>query len=764
MVGPIMVTISGGSKVCNNACSRAGGGVEVADDAKLTITGGSSVCSNRGVHGAGLHVDNHAQLEINGGSSVCGNVAKHMAGAIDLVSNSTSKIINATICNNTGGRWSRVGGAGVVVNGHPSLYIESSQVFGHWLEGEASGGAFLLLEHGNMTFGPGVMLANNTVRFGHGGASIAAYDNTATVSIHPNSSVDGRLLTKCDRSIYLGRLPCLEGEYQGSATCQCCPEHQFGFEANATYCYPCPEHAFCPGGLVILPKQGYYHSSERSAQMHACPIASSCLGNAKCARGYTGNLCGACAKGYGQTLPLRCGKCMASAHQFGVYIVLVSFTVVLITVTVHFTLQDNKAGDNAVRPSDLCKVLAQFLQYLVILGSMSVPWPRFMTWVFSAATVVFGGGASGQAMSLSLDCWLAHFVPNNKVPLAVQRQLALVVVSVAILLAVILLMSAVHIFKKVVRVWRRRGTTCGAGTLLWCKLRVAVLVVAFYAYPTLVKVSVNFFACLRIDDKESKQPYPKYYVLNHTSGYWVQDIQQECFSGWHKAWALSFGVLFSTILCVAVPVSLWLFLFFKKKSVADPTFREHYGFLYRNFRDRWVWWEAIWAGQTVLLTAVSVFHFMLQAYYALFAMCLVLLLSAALQLIARPYAEKELHRLHLTSTLCLFLNAWLSIALFADAVDAKEETLHPLHTTIGVVLVVMDSLFIIWCVCKIVKAVVPTVLQGVVDCYTKAKACWGSCHGIVCSTNGSRLHGFKQHKLPVLRNAQQGISAAAAEA
>jgi hypothetical protein len=129
---------------------------------------------------------------------------------------------------------------------------------------------------------------------------------------------------------------------------------------------------------------------------------------------------------------------MPPAQQFGVDVVLVFVAVVLITLTVHFTWQDNKAGDKAVRPSDLCKVLAQFLQYLVILGSMSVRWPKFLTLSFCAATVVFGG-ASGQAMSL--DCWLATYVPQQQLPLAVQRQLALFVVSVGILLAVILLMS-----------------------------------------------------------------------------------------------------------------------------------------------------------------------------------------------------------------------------------------------------------------------------------------------------------------------------------
>ena len=281
-------------------------------------------------------------------------------------------------------------------------------------------------------------------------------------------------------------------------------------------------------------------------------------------------------------------------------------------------------------------------------------------------------------------------MPLKQPPLAVQRQLALFVVSVGILLAVILLMSCVHMVKGAVKAWRRGQAFRWHLTQLLRKLRVAVLVVAFYAYPTLVNASLSFLlACaLMISPSSHTRSMQSSTTLQ---GYWVQDIQQECFAGWHMDWALGFGLPAVVILCLNVPVGLCLFLVIKKKCTADPGFREHYGFLYRNYTDRWVWWEAVWAGQTVLLTAVSVFHFMLQAYYALFAMCLVLLLSAGLQLIARPYAQNELHRLHLTSTWCLFFNAWLSFALFDDAVDAREATLRPLHTSIGVVQVLLAA-------------------------------------------------------------------------
>jgi hypothetical protein len=88
---------------------------------------------------------------------------------------------------------------------------------------------------------------------------------------------------------------------------------------------------------------------------------------------------------------------------------------------------------------------------------------------------------------------------------------------------------------------------------------VTLLVTAFFAYPTLVKAALSFFACVRIDETNSEQPYPEYSIRNHTAGYWVSAIQQECFAGWHRSWALGFGfpavvILFFRCACVAMVV------------------------------------------------------------------------------------------------------------------------------------------------------------------------------------------------------------------
>lgn len=225
---------------------------------------------------------------------------------------------------------------------------------------------------------------------------------------------------------------------------------------------------------------------------------------------------------------------------------------------------------------------------------------------------------------------------------------------------------------------------------------MTLLVTAFYAYPTLAKAGLSFFACLHIDDP-SKQPHLDYSIRNHTAGYFVGAIDHECFVGWHRSWALGLGLPALLVLCVGVPVGMFAFMWCNKARTADASFQEHYGFLCRNYTHSKPGWESVWAVQTVLLAAISVFHFTIQAYYALLLMGFVLLLSAAAQVAAQPYTQLHLHRLNLASTCCLFPIVWLSLALFSDSVAASSATLRSLHITAAAVVVAIACVFIIVC-------------------------------------------------------------------
>jgi hypothetical protein len=198
-------------------------------------------------------------------------------------------------------------------------------------------------------------------------------------------------------------------------------------------------------------------------------------------------------------------------------------------------------------------------------------------------------------------------------------------------------------------------------------------------------------------------------------------------------------------------------LWINKLKTPNAAFREHYGFLFRNYTDSKPWWEAVWAVQVVLLTAISVFHFTLQAYYALLLMALILLLSIGAQVVARPYAQPLLHKLHLASTCCLFLLVWLSLSLFSAPVEVDRVTLGRAHTALAVVMVVLACSFVLWCVGTIVRVASPVLMVCATRSVTWVRGCTGgtgSCHQPIAHKSVGRHSGSQQQASgPVIEQA-----------
>jgi hypothetical protein len=750
--------IEGQSIVCNNTSLGAagGGGIGVVEQAQLVVVTGSEVCNNRGGLGAGgIFVSGDAHMIVRN-ARIINNFAAGSGGGVGVVGNGYVAVFDSVIANNTCLGINQTYGGGAIVAGDNAtvLLFDGTRLVSNKAVG-LPGGAFALTGNASTTIAAGVVLLDNSVvssaktqlSVPFGLVGVTGW--TSKLDIQPGVLGDGAPLTKCNRSIALGRRPCGIGEYDSGwpSACLCCPVFTYSFESNVTVCQQCPANADCSADIVS-PVEGYWHSSPRSLQIHRCPIVGVCQHGGVCVSGYTGNLCGQCADGYGTTAPLRCGQCMSPRLQLGVYGALVGGTVLFVTTTVHFTWQDNKAGDKSLRPSDLIKVLVQFLQYTVILGSISIPWPAFVKGMFTAATAVFGVG-SGQA--LSLDCWLPYYV-SSKLPVALQRQLSYFVGALVVAVACVVLMNLLHVCNRMLKACMSKPTRGGrqqqAPKLhFWSRLRVTLLVTAFYAYPTLVKGALSFFACLRIDDPDSKQPYPEYSIRSHAAGYFVSAIEQECYAGWHRAWALGFGLPAVLVLCLGVPVGLWLFLWRSKTKTSDAAFREHYGFLFRNYKESRPWWEAVWSVQTVLLTAISVFHFTIQAYYALMLMELVLLLSVAAQVTARPYAQPLLHRLHLASTCCLFFLVWLSLTLFSASVVPDSIAVGRANTAVGAVMIVVACAFVLCCLGMIVRLASPVLGDCVSSTAAWLRACTGgvaSCHQLKSPKQSGQQSGRSQ--------------------
>jgi hypothetical protein len=268
----------------------------------------------------------------------------------------------------------------------------------------------------------------------------------------------------------------------------------------------------------------------------------------------------------------------------------------------------------------------------------------------------------------------------------------------------------------------KTGTTPQPALLVLRKLPVTLLVLAFYAYPTLLRASLGFFACVRIDRlvQADGSPLPPGATapLSHPLGYWASNITQECFEGYHKGWALGLGLPSILLWCIVVPVAMGMGLFLCRAKASTDSFREHFGFLYRNYRPERVWWEAVWAARTVALTLISVFTVPMNRYFSVLALLMVFWASAVLQNVFRPYASPTLHRMHMVSTSCLAATTVGALAIFAydiqDPYAAKR-----LRIAIAVLVLLVNVLFVAWCLWQLL----PVVKEWSLIAYSMAKSC-----------------------------------------
>jgi hypothetical protein len=410
---------------------------------------------------------------------------------------------------------------------------------------------------------------------------------------------------------------------------------------------------------------------------------------------------------------------MRAAVQLFLYLLVSFSTVLVVNYTIHATWKGNIEGGRNIYITDYIKVLVQFLQYLVIIGSLSVPWPLFdvQQWLQAIGIVVTLG--SGQA--ISLDCWLYNYVPQGRVPIAIQRQLVYFLTPVFALAFVLALQWLSWAIQRWVFCKPRGRAAAHSPLLLLRKLPVTVLVLVFYAYPALTRASLSFFACVGIDKPLSafdEVPEGAAAPLSHKWGYWASAITQQCFAGYHLGWSVGLGLPSVLFWCVGIPVAMGVGLYLCRDRADSDSFREHFGFLYCTYRPERMWWEAVWAARTVVLTLISVFAFPMQRYYSVLSLLLVFWASAALQNVFKPYEFVTLHRMHLLSTSCLAAATLGALAMFAYNIE--ESTANGLRIAITVLVFVINLISVGWCCVNLA----PALKEWYIDTAAAVKA-WG---------------------------------------
>lgn len=132
------------------------------------------------------------------------------------------------------------------------------------------------------------------------------------------------------------------------------------------------------------------------------------------------------------------------------------------------------------------------------------------------------------------------------------------------------------------------------------------------------------------------------YQAAAVGSWWVEDMSQLCYSrsSYHRGWALGLGIPMTLLFCVALPASVFVFMWISRKQgkLADVQFQEHYAFVYRLWKEKWCWWESVTLLQTIALVIVSTFAFALGGYFQCLLSSAVLVVVLVLLLIVKPHA------------------------------------------------------------------------------------------------------------------------------
>ncbi|KAF6253379.1 hypothetical protein COO60DRAFT_1547233, partial [Scenedesmus sp. NREL 46B-D3] len=319
-------------------------------------------------------------------------------------------------------------------------------------------------------------------------------------------------------------------------TCEPCLPGSYSLDPSLALCQPCPEGASCPGGAVILPLPGWWHSAAYSPQLHRCPNADAChssretlqncasnmtcsasseYAQLQCNTAYTGNICGACTAGFGATKPFHCRACMKPAVIITLYVLVYTFSL---------AESGRPQQDGQQQVASLLRCLVLYSQWILLVASLNIDWPASIAY---PVQVVAWFWSTANAEALSFSCLLSN---SSALPASAQGVLFYVVLPVIVLVLLLLLEALLS------KLLHKRAVSAAAQSA--DRLASIAMVVVFFFLPSVLRTVFGLFVCIPLDS-----PVSPPYSAQAVGSFWVYDVGTQCFGpGWHKALSLGLGL------------------------------------------------------------------------------------------------------------------------------------------------------------------------------------------------------------------------------
>lgn len=459
-------------------------------------------------------------------------------------------------------------------------------------------------------------LIAGTVEFqlSKGRAQLVGYQITA----QPGSLVTLKLIpVNWDISVSLNisafmRL-CKAGEHLNGLICEICSYGYFSLSPDME-CTRCPFTAECLGNFTLVPKAGYWRSSNLTTNILPCPNADACIGSPSlsnvsltgaCAQGYYGNLCNGCALNYFRSDDNVCSLC-PSAETNQILLVTFCFLLMLIAVLLIFS-----SIRSATRPksqlSIYMKVLMNYLQLVIACTSVNLNYPRELLDLSLAQRRV--GNVDNQIFAI--DC----FFDDPDSIASIQKKL--IVIAVAPVLVAVL----------AIFMWGNVKIIRSKTTKVFCKSVASVIILFFLLHPTITRYSFSQFDCRTIDPGEQ---------------WLVSNLNIRCWQDTHQAVALTLALPCIIMWVIGLPAFTLLYLTAHKGKLDLVESKLKFGFLVNGYERQAYYWEFVILYRKVLVVCFAVF---LSTDIQALSLMIVLVIAFVLQKKRQPYTTKQLNTL-----------------------------------------------------------------------------------------------------------------------
>jgi hypothetical protein len=234
-----------------------------------------------------------------------------------------------------------------------------------------------------------------------------------------------------------------------------------------------------------------------------------------------------------------------------------------------------------------------------------------------------------------------------------------------------------------------------------------VMCIVLMFFPTWVNTTLSLFACVTLDT-----PAAPPFQAEAVGSWWVEDMSQQCYAGYHKGWALGLGIPLTLLFCVGLPGGVFVFMWRSRQQgrLQDAQFQKHNGFVFRHWRDEWCWWEAVMLLQTCALVVVSTFGFALGRYYHSILSATMLACVGMLLLVVQPFRCPTAGKASVSSVCVLFFTAQVALT-FIPYNTAGPPSAY--GSVMGVVLLLANLAFLLGTTWQLLSGVDWTLLMRV---------------------------------------------------